>query len=125
MQQDYEFPLKALILDKNKYFRQVAQQFLLTRGWDVTGVDGSLEAILALTEAPFSCLVMDISCLNDSVEEFLRKVAILRPRMKIVLTADSAGDSDPVFPISGDMQPLRKPVGLSDLLWHMETARAR
>jgi CheY-like chemotaxis protein len=100
---------RVLVVDDDPAVRVVARGLLTHRGWSVAEADGAPAAMLALGDARFDVVLLDLAMPGTSGTALLARLRALHPALALVVMsgADTSGgaiepDAFVPKPFSGD-----------------------
>jgi CheY-like chemotaxis protein len=100
---------RVLVVDDDPGVRAVTRGLLASRGWSVAEADGAPAALLALGQASFDAVLLDLAMPGTSGAALLARLRALHPELALVVMSGADGCAGAVArdafvpkPFSGD-----------------------
>lgn len=118
------FPMNSiLIADDDKYFRDRINEFLVNRGYNVTAVANSGDAVKEIAQNKYDVVILDVYMEGIGIEQTLLLIKNIRPEcMIIVITGDSSINLERTIRTYGVYYYLLKPFDMIELHETIESA---
>jgi signal transduction histidine kinase len=117
---------KILITDDERHVLEATMRRLRNRGYDVTGVESSKEALEMIAGEPYDLLLLDIKMPDISGLELLRQARGINPEiMAIIVTGYGSVENAIEAMELGALDFVRKPVSIEELTVAIEGALTR
>ena len=81
---------KVLVVDDEPEVRQVLQEFLTSRGYDVSVAAGGLEAIALVETVKPDLVLLDVAMPDIDGVETLRQIVELQPTLPVIMVTANA-----------------------------------
>jgi|SRR5262245_7755132 len=83
-------PGKVLVVDDEPEVRQVLQEFLSSRGYEVTAASGGVEALAFVESEKPDLVLLDVAMPDMDGVETLRRIVAINPGLAVIMVTANA-----------------------------------